>query len=483
MLALPSVFSCQGRRLKNSRESQKKKTLPPLISFFIRLFFLFYHAIMDRNTTGLYETLGIGKSATPEEIKKAYRRLALRYHPDKNPDSADQFKDISHAYEVLGDEQKRKVYDRYGELGLQMMGTMASPLFNPEMTVKIDGRVNWAWATVWVPLWLIDVFLFYALGRFILSTSSDDDDDNDHDADDHDSGRRRRYQQHDEAMDDNNNNNNNNSELDEEGKRRQQERKTKQWMRWLTRGLFMVYFILALLFQIFIAIALDQIVAWSAAVIFIPYFILEGLNFLLTLTDYTITMTAIHQQLSLDAQGEQGGAGKVSFGVLASHGLTLLFHKFWFFALRLVLFVLIAVRIDGTITCSWGVVFIPLYLVAVKYAVQLGLSYRRYNRLPQPEVAQQGKMTVIVGMVVFVVVGALLYALVGLVARRLDGVWPVSMATVFVPIFIVLAVVTCCCGCCLPCIMMVSTLGDLDDMEPAQALIDPNRRITQSGEN
>ncbi|KAI7873050.1 hypothetical protein BDF14DRAFT_1751405, partial [Spinellus fusiger] len=47
---------------------------------------------MDRNTRGLYDTLGIQKSATPEEIKKAYRRLALRYHPDKNPGSTDQVK-------------------------------------------------------------------------------------------------------------------------------------------------------------------------------------------------------------------------------------------------------------------------------------------------------------------------------------------------------------------------------------------------------
>ncbi|KAI8085187.1 uncharacterized protein BX664DRAFT_338762 [Halteromyces radiatus] len=451
---------------------------------------------MDRNTTGLYEILGINKSATPEEIKKAYRRLALRYHPDKNPDSADKFKDISHAYEVLGDEQKRRVYDRYGELGLQMMGTMASPLFDPEiesmictvvlamdlmlvlliiffafLAVKIDGRVNWSWATVWIPVWIVNIFLCYALGRFILSSSVDKNDD----ADDHDSGRRRRRQQQqqqqgndDEAMDD--------DTQDQESKR---EEKTKQRMRLLTRGLFMIYFFLTLLFQIFIVIALDQKVNWSAAVVFIPYFVLEGLNFLLTLADYVIALTVIKQQLMMDGDNH----GKVNAMTLVSTALVLFFHKFWFFVLRLVFFILMALRIDNTITSSWAIVFIPLYLVAVKYAIQLGLSYRRFSRLPQPEVAHQGKITVMLGAVVFVVMGSLVYALIGMVARRLDGVWPIGMATVFVPIFIVLAVVTCCCGCCLPCIMMVSTLGDMDDLEPAQALIDPNRRITQSGEN
>lgn len=67
--------------------------------------------------TDYYQTLGISKSATQDEIKKAYRKSALKYHPDKNPgDSAAEkkFKEISEAYEVLSNEEKRRVYDQYG---------------------------------------------------------------------------------------------------------------------------------------------------------------------------------------------------------------------------------------------------------------------------------------------------------------------------------------------------------------------------------
>ncbi len=69
-----------------------------------------------------YATLGISRGATPEEIKKAYRKKALECHPDRNPEdpkAADSFKKISEAYEVLSDDNKRRTYDQYGEDGLK----------------------------------------------------------------------------------------------------------------------------------------------------------------------------------------------------------------------------------------------------------------------------------------------------------------------------------------------------------------------------
>jgi molecular chaperone DnaJ len=72
-----------------------------------------------------YQILGVNKNATADEIKKAYRKQALKFHPDKNPGdkSAEaKFKEVSEAYEVLSDDNKKKLYDQYGEEGLKSPG-------------------------------------------------------------------------------------------------------------------------------------------------------------------------------------------------------------------------------------------------------------------------------------------------------------------------------------------------------------------------
>ena len=65
-----------------------------------------------------YEVLGVSKSASADEIKKAFRRLAVQHHPDKEGGSEEKFKEINEAYDVLKDSQKRQRYDQFGHAGV-----------------------------------------------------------------------------------------------------------------------------------------------------------------------------------------------------------------------------------------------------------------------------------------------------------------------------------------------------------------------------
>ncbi|CAN0511850.1 unnamed protein product [Rangifer tarandus platyrhynchus] len=76
---------------------------------------------LSKSGSTLYAVLELKKGASPEDVKKAYRRLALKYHPDKNPgdaQAAEIFKEINTAHSVLSDPKKRKIYDRHGSLGI-----------------------------------------------------------------------------------------------------------------------------------------------------------------------------------------------------------------------------------------------------------------------------------------------------------------------------------------------------------------------------
>ncbi|WP_317854080.1 molecular chaperone DnaJ [Chakrabartyella piscis] len=77
------------------------------------------------NKRDYYEVLGVGKGATDAELKKAYRKMAVKYHPDQNPDNAEaeaKFKEVNEAYEVLSDSQKKAQYDQFGHAAFEQGG-------------------------------------------------------------------------------------------------------------------------------------------------------------------------------------------------------------------------------------------------------------------------------------------------------------------------------------------------------------------------
>lgn len=313
-----------------------------------------------------------------------------------------------------------------------MMGTVASPLFDPEiesmlctlfmtlatafalliiffvfLSVKIDNYVNWTWAVVWIPLWICSaVAILSFLTHLLRSFKENDEEKYDEDEDEADYG-------HEDETD------------EERSHRRAARRRQKRRLSQARSTLSLVYLFLILLFQIFIVVRLDDQVSWSAGTVFVPYFILEVFNFLFTLVDFAINFKVI----SMAAENH-----KLGWKQLAQ----LVFDSFWWFAIRLIQAILIVVRIDGAITCSWGAVFIPLYLIFFKYAIQLGFAYRKFQYIPQQEIAQQGKTTVKLGFIALLIVSIFFYSLVGLIARRLDGLSFVKMSDVLIPVFIVL---------------------------------------------
>ena len=77
------------------------------------------------NKKDLYDILGVNRDASDEDIKKSYRKLAMKYHPDRNPDSKDseeKFKEAKSAYEILSEPDKRRAYDAYGHAGINPQG-------------------------------------------------------------------------------------------------------------------------------------------------------------------------------------------------------------------------------------------------------------------------------------------------------------------------------------------------------------------------
>src|ERR671932_247361 len=88
-----------------------------------------------------YEVLSVSRTASDDDIKKAYRRLALQYHPDRNsaPEATERFKEATEAYQVLSDAEKRGLYDRYGHAAFERNGGASAVDFSNFVGLSIGG--------------------------------------------------------------------------------------------------------------------------------------------------------------------------------------------------------------------------------------------------------------------------------------------------------------------------------------------------------
>lgn len=363
-------------------------------------------------------------------------------------------------YLRLGDPKKRQVYDKYGMMGVQMAGTeigaqlleiesllctvflvlsvlfILAIIFFSFLSMKVDGKITWSYYLVFIPLWILD---FIVVGFVTIQgfgpTAEEDDDETQEENEDGDT-----------------------TPIAQE-ERKAEKRKQRRRQRNLATTFILVIVLLITAFQVLIAKRANDSSSISGPAVFVPYFALEAIFFF-------ISLIQILMEFRLGKYAETPAMGKV-LAVLDS---------LWWKIIRLALAILIMLRIDDEITCSWAIVFIPLYVVGGKYLAQLISGYRRFSRMQNQEMKQQGQTLMIAGGVLFLIVGSLAYALIGLLAARLDG-QSYSVSRVLIPLFIVLSILLCCSGCCLPCLLLASGVSD-DDEEGAEVrVVSPNLRI------
>jgi hypothetical protein len=312
----------------------------------------------------LYDRLAVSPAATAEELKRAYRRLALQYHPDKCPGHEEEFQEIGKAYSVLSIPSSRRIYDRYGDLGLTVLSTVKSPalvefLLNTRrlklmfgglvlvlflaacfpfmLAWKVSGRLDWPWVGIFSPLWLLDL-TFGALGSLLLYLS---------------------WKAIGAQADDNIPTESGGQEVD------------------LNKTTFIVGTCIVLAFfsglflqKLFIALKLDRVISWSWWLVLLPYLIVEG-------------TWAIWSALSMafiivkwDSAGKEFVPEEDRRLPWAKAYFTLVSLRY--IVLRLLLVVVLILKNSSHPEMPWFAVFAPIYII-LTFSLFVDLHMDRYK--------------------------------------------------------------------------------------------------------
>ncbi|KAJ9473364.1 Chaperone protein DnaJ [Diplonema papillatum] len=367
-------------------------------------------------STRLYSVLDVNAKASHDEIKKAYHKAAVRYHPDRQGGEASEakFKEVQGAYEILSDPDKRKIYDRFGEKGLILMSqggeraatfgaldasfigcffcTASAPLilFLIFVCLRVDGHTDWEWKNVFVPLWVIDGILG-CIACLSLSTV---------------------FAKIDDGSDDKN-----------------------KWLHRWTAFSFGTQLVCFIAFTALLSQKLDDLDGLTWYTVFVPAWIFIALDLLFCVNKlrrsfYEFVCSEVGQQPS------QRGY---------------LMYVFWvgFDVIRLPIFVgLLAGKLSGDLDASWFVVGIPYFiqfsLMVLTEIVNSCISPAGFRAELGPLVAK------IIGMV-------FMFSTFFLVIAKAAG-GDYSLAAAFTPVWAVIG-----CGCCIICALPALNADTVDE--------------------
>ena len=377
----------------------------------------------------LYAVLEVEPTATPQEIKRAYRKLALQYHPDKaGPSGEAKFKQINEAHAVLSDPQKKKLYDRFGERGLEAgSGEFTGPLMQElglhfmilmailmtflfvtgaiitlaQVTARIDGRMHWTWGACFWAMWVFWAVVVIATLGFVITSARN--------------------------------------------KMRDKENSTVSWRTFLIPVQVLCNF---LFWSFFVGNLDHHKMTWSEVVA--PFIVGEVIGVGISLK--SAFPGKIRRRFAENYGLEDAPAWAV---YLASA------HSWNTLLVKILLAVLIAEKASGSITASWFAVLIPLYGLAftglINAWAELSMMVASGTMEPGQRCSNFFTQLLFVAMNLTAVL---------LLADKAEG-GTRTMGVCLIPIWIELvgALLGLCCGCCVLSAVLRSDVDTMNDLE------------------
>eukprot|EP00027_Filamoeba_sp_ATCC50430_P017179 CAMPEP_0168568276 /NCGR_PEP_ID=MMETSP0413-20121227/15487_1 /TAXON_ID=136452 /ORGANISM="Filamoeba nolandi, Strain NC-AS-23-1" /LENGTH=449 /DNA_ID=CAMNT_0008600593 /DNA_START=32 /DNA_END=1377 /DNA_ORIENTATION=+ len=377
------------------------------------------------NAKRLYAVLELEPNATEDDIKKAYKKMALKYHPDKGNDpTGEKFKEVVAAYNTLLDPHKREVYDMYGEEGITLFenGMFGEEgelirilpfLENPAFTAffvclgfifaslaflvplfisfKVDDTVDWSWPVVFIPLWILNALpLIYSLCVPCL-----------------------------------------------------QEHKG--------RALATLFQYLCLLsFQIVLCIQLENN-DWKWEEVLVPIYVFEAVHIIKRITQST--PSKLKEEEEAGFVGVLFGMGYVGFLI---RNLVVPTLTVWFL-------VFITLKLNDDVSWSWWINTIPIWIAMVwKVIIRIADNNKVLKRITDPDERKENAK-VLRSMLVSTLIGfAFVIAFVVMVTIVLEG-GSLKLGVAFIPLFIILGLLLCCVCCIGPCFICCRDTSQFDE--------------------